>query len=50
MVIKNLLVIDIAFIGAAVFNYYIKKSKSEVFTTSLYKIEKAIDFIIKLKL
>jgi 23S rRNA maturation mini-RNase III len=47
MVIKDLPAIDIALIGATVFSRYIKKDKSEVFTTSLYEIEKAIDSMTK---
>jgi hypothetical protein len=43
MVIKDLPASDIALIGAAAFSRHMKKGKSEVFTTSLYKIEKAID-------
>jgi hypothetical protein len=43
MVIKDLPASNIALIGAAAFSHHIKKGKSEVFTTSLYEIEKAID-------
>jgi hypothetical protein len=49
MVIKDLLASNIALIGAAAFSRHIKKGKSKVFTTSLYEIEKAIDFITKLR-